>query len=224
MGKEPPGILRFGAFEADLGTGELRRGGSRVRLQEQPFQVLRALLERPGKLVTRQELRERIWPAAVFVDFEVGLNRAVNRLRRALSDTADSPRFVETLPRRGYRFIAAVEGRPSATTPVSAAACYVNWRSRDFPLCDGENVVGRGEEAAVSVDTHGVSRRHARIMVSGRTATVEDLGSKNGTSLNGRRVEGPTPLASGDEIQVGSALMVFWTRSPGRPTSSLRRQ
>lgn len=222
MKTEHPQVVRFGAFEADLGTGELRRGGSRVKLQEQPFQVLRALLEQPGELVTRRELRARIWPAAVFVDFEVGLNRAVNRLRRALSDAAERPRFVETLPGRGYRFIAPVEGR-LAPAPASPAVCHVNWRSEDLPLRDGENVVGRGEDAAVPVDAHGVSRRHARIVVSGRTATLEDLGSKNGTFLNGRRLEGPAPLGSGDEIQLGSALMVFWTRSPRRPTSSLRR-
>src|SRR6185503_16551355 len=100
--------IRFGAFELDLRTGELRKAGIRVNLPEQPFQVLKALLDRPGDLVTREELRQRLWPAETFVDFEHGLNAAVRRLRDALGDSADAPRFVETLPRRGYRFIAPV--------------------------------------------------------------------------------------------------------------------
>jgi DNA-binding winged helix-turn-helix (wHTH) protein len=101
--------LRFGAFEADLQTGELRRSGLRVRVQDQPFLVLAALLERPGQLVTRDELRQRIWAADTFVDFDRGLNKAMNRLREALGDPAEIPQFIETLPRRGYRFIAQVE-------------------------------------------------------------------------------------------------------------------
>src|SRR4249919_2157278 len=103
-----PGRLRFGIFEADLGTGELRRRGVRIRLQEQPFQVLAVLLTRPGELVTRDELRGRLWTADTFVDFEHGLNKAINKIREALGDSAESPRFIETVPRRGYRFIADV--------------------------------------------------------------------------------------------------------------------
>lgn len=100
--------IRFGNFEADLETGELRREGARIRLQLQPFQVLAALLARPGQLVSRDELRERIWQDGTFVDFERGLNKAVNRLREVLGDSAGAPRFIETLPKRGYRFIAPI--------------------------------------------------------------------------------------------------------------------
>jgi TolB-like protein/DNA-binding winged helix-turn-helix (wHTH) protein len=102
------GRLRFGIFEADLATGELRKRGVRIRLQEQPFQVLSVLLTRPGDLVTRDELRSRLWTADTFVDFEHGLNKAINKIREALGDSAESPRFIETVPRRGYRFIADV--------------------------------------------------------------------------------------------------------------------
>src|SRR6266849_3492469 len=98
-------IVRFGVFEVDLKAGELRRSGLRVKLQEQPLRVLTALLEHPGEVVTREELRSRLWPADTFVDFDHGLNAAVKRLRDALGDDSDSPRFVETVPRRGYRFI-----------------------------------------------------------------------------------------------------------------------
>jgi len=104
-----PGIsargFRFGVFEANLHSGELRKHGIRIRLQEQPFQILALLLERPGELVTREELRQRLWPSDTFVDFDHGLNTAVNKLREALSDSAATPRFVETLARRGYRYI-----------------------------------------------------------------------------------------------------------------------
>ncbi len=105
--KQPP--IRFGIFEVDLQAGELRRQGFRVKVQEQPFQILAMLLERPGEVVTREEIQRRLWPADTFVDFDRGLNRATNRLRESLGDGADSPRFIETLPRRGYRFIAPVE-------------------------------------------------------------------------------------------------------------------
>ena len=110
-----PVRLRFGVFEVDLRAGELRKQGVRLRLQEQPFQVLAMLLERPGETVTREELRNRLWTADTFVDFDHGVNKAVNRIREALGDSATSPRFVETVARRGYRFLAdvtIVEGAP----------------------------------------------------------------------------------------------------------------
>ena len=109
-----PVRLRFGVFEVDLRAGELRKHGVRLRLQEQPFQVLAMLLERPGETVTRDELRNRLWTADTFVDFDQGVNKAVNRIRDALGDSATSPRFVETVARRGYRFIADVSAVESA--------------------------------------------------------------------------------------------------------------
>src|SRR5690348_6256887 len=93
--------LRFGDFEVDLVSGELRKFGTRIKLQDQPFKVLSILLASPGEIVTREELQERIWPANTFVDFDQSLNKAINKIREALSDSADGPRFVETLPRRG---------------------------------------------------------------------------------------------------------------------------
>src|SRR3984957_5914554 len=104
-----PELLRFGIFELDLRTGELRKNGLRVRLQEQPFQVLAMLLEQPGQIVSREELQKKLWPADTFVDFDHGLNKAINKVRDALGDSPDSPRFVETIARRGYRFLAEVK-------------------------------------------------------------------------------------------------------------------
>src|SRR5436853_2632693 len=110
MGSEPsPRLIRFGVFELDLRSGELQRQGRKIRLEGQPVQVLICLLENPGELVTREELHRKLWPTDTFVNFEHGLNAAVKRLRQALNDAADNPRFVETLPRRGYRFIAPIQ-------------------------------------------------------------------------------------------------------------------
>ena len=126
MRNECAEILRFGTFEVDLRSGEVRRQGVRIKLQEQPFHVLTVLLQRPGEVVTREELRNQNWPPDTFVDFDNSLNTAINKLREALGDSADSPRFIETLPRRGYRFIAqvtGVDGTARGTVPgVGAAA------------------------------------------------------------------------------------------------------
>jgi TolB-like protein/DNA-binding winged helix-turn-helix (wHTH) protein/Tfp pilus assembly protein PilF len=108
-------LIRFGAYELDIRAGELRKSGIRIKLQEQPLLVLQALLENPGAVLTRDDLQKKIWPADTFVDFDHGLHAAVNRLRAALNDSADNPRYVETVGRRGYRFIGQVENRPTET-------------------------------------------------------------------------------------------------------------
>lgn len=125
--------VRAGLFDVDLGVGELRKNGIRVPLQEQPFRVLSVLLERPGEMVTREQLQERLWPADTFVGFDEGINTAIRKLRQAFGDSADNPRFIETLPRRGYRFIAPVSESPR---PDAVAA-----------LIDRAPVAGREEDA-----------------------------------------------------------------------------
>jgi eukaryotic-like serine/threonine-protein kinase len=115
------GVVRFGVFEADLKAGELRKNGLKIRLPGQPFEVLAMMLERPGEVVTREELQKRLWPDGTFVDFDHSLNNAINKIREALGDSAESPRFVETLSRRGYRFIAPVERLDLQSAPASVA-------------------------------------------------------------------------------------------------------
>src|SRR5947208_10821489 len=117
---ERPRCLRFGVFEVDLRTGQLTKSGLRLRLQEQPFQVLAMLVERPGELVTREELRSRLWPRTT-VDFDNGLNKAINKLREALGDSAENARFVETVARRGYRFLADVQAIDTPSRQPEAA-------------------------------------------------------------------------------------------------------
>jgi eukaryotic-like serine/threonine-protein kinase len=124
-------ILRFGVFEVDVRAGELRKQGVRIKLQEQPFHVLTVLLQRPGEVVTREELRSENWSADTFVDFDNSLNTAINKLREALGDSADNPRFIETLPRRGYRFIASVrsEDREASATGAAAVSDKRAWKT-----------------------------------------------------------------------------------------------
>jgi len=123
----PARRYRFGTFEANAATGELRKQGTRIRLKAQPFQLLCLLLDRPGQLLTREEIARALWPEGTFVDFDHGVNSAINRIREALGDTAGNPRFVETLARRGYRFVAPVEqfplapDAPALTPPASPA-------------------------------------------------------------------------------------------------------
>src|SRR6202045_5161915 len=117
---QPASVWRFGTFEVDVRVGELRNQGVRIKLQEQPLLVLKVLLGRPGEIVTRDELRSQIWSADTFVDFDNSLNTAINKLREALGDSADNPRFIETLPRQGYRFVAPVTGVDGTTRGTAA--------------------------------------------------------------------------------------------------------
>ena len=120
--------VRFGSFEVDLRAGEVRKEGSKIKLQDQPFQILALLLERPGQVVTREELQSRLWPSDTFVDFDHSLNKSINKLREALGDSAENPRFVETLPRRGYRFLGVVNGSHAAAPqrggPIDSIAVF----------------------------------------------------------------------------------------------------
>src|SRR6266404_2561460 len=122
-----PQTRRFGVFEVDLRAAELRKRGVRIKLQEQPFRILSLLLEHPGEVVTREELREKLWPAHTFVDFDRSLNKAMTKLRSALADSAENPRYVETVPRHGYRFLASVR-----TDSEGTAAKNGDSRAQDF--------------------------------------------------------------------------------------------
>lgn len=126
MAQNSTRVARFGVFELDLSAGELRKNGVKLRLQEQPFQVLALLLERSGEVVTREELQQKLWPTDTFVDFDHSLNTAINKVREALGDSASSPRYVETLARRGYRFIAPVQSPADAHAPDEPSPETIN--------------------------------------------------------------------------------------------------
>lgn len=153
--QKPDRLIRFGVFEFDRHSGDLRKDGvARPRLQGQPLDVLLQLLERPGEIVTRDELRQRLWPADTFVDFDHSLNTAVNKLREALEDSASNPRFVQTLARRGYRFIAPVDSRQVAF-------------GSDAPeVSDGFAASPRAKLLSDPRDLPGVPRATARLLFS----------------------------------------------------------
>ena len=134
-------VVRFGVFEVDLRAGELFKQGIKIKLQQQPFRVLARLLEHPGEVVTREDLRQAIWPAGTFVEFDVGVDAAVHKLRAALGDSAENPRLVETLPRRGYRFIEAVDGVVASEKPSDSALQAVSIPKRKPLLWAGAMAV-----------------------------------------------------------------------------------
>src|SRR5437879_3377831 len=173
-------ILRFGVFEVDVCAGELRKQGVRIKLQEQPFHVLTVLLQRPDEVVTREELRSENWPADTFVDFDNSLNTAINKLREALGDSADNPRFIETLPRRGYRFIAPVTG-VDGTTRGTATGASVPWRPSNRKI-----VV----TAAIAVLAAGIAggllfwrARQARRLTEKDTIVLGDFANSTGDAV-----------------------------------------
>jgi DNA-binding winged helix-turn-helix (wHTH) protein len=215
----PPGrIARFGAFDLDARTGELRKLGVRIRLQEQPFQLLAILVERAGDLVTRNELRGRLWTASTTIAFDQAVNNAVAKIRTALGDSAESPRFVETLARRGYRFMENVDWvgdpadaplpQPTPAPAARAAILRLTTDDRTVVLTEGIHIVGRDPDASVWIDSAVVSRRHARLVVQRDGITIEDLDSRNGTFVNGTRVAGLSALAHGDQICIATHALV----------------
>lgn len=149
-------VVRFSAYEVHLRAGELYRAGRKIRLQVQPFHVLVILLEHPGEVVAREELQKRLWPADTFVDFDHSLNTAIKKLRQALSDDKKKPRFIETLPKRGYRFIGTLEKTAGPSAPLQTTSkAKSSWVGRVAKI----STDGRSNFALVSVDNESASER-----------------------------------------------------------------
>ena len=198
-------MARFGEFLFDAEARELRRGRKPVHLSPKAFRLLKLLVENAPKAVSKASLYESLWPN-VFVE-ESNLKSLVSELRAALGEDGRSPRFLKTVYGFGYAFRFDVISLP--------ARFRVTHLAREFELLQGENVLGRDSEASIVISMKSISRRHARIVVSGDLATLEDLGSKNGTWLKGRRVEGRVELADRDEIRLGSVPLVFHVTPAG---------
>jgi DNA-binding winged helix-turn-helix (wHTH) protein len=215
--------LAFGQFTFDSGTRELREDGAAVHLSPKAFDLLQLLLEQRPEVVRKAEVHERIWPGT-FVH-EANLNVVVAEIRRVLGDDSRAPRIVRTVHRIGYAFSGtAVEAPASAAgrKPASYCRCWLAWNDKTFPLVDGENIVGRDPRCTVWLDVSGVSRRHARIFVTGDTVMLEDLGSSNGTFVRRRKVASPCSLVDRDLVDVGSATMEFRMWSDERPPKTER--
>ncbi len=191
--------FRVGDWLVAPGLNRLSQGGEKVQIELKLMEVLVHLAERPGELVSKRDLVDAVWQVEVVSDGT--LTRAIALLRKALGDDARHPRYIETIPKRGYRFIAPVE--PVDAKLSGTLRFKLETPDGEVPLIHGDNIIGRDPEAIIRIDLGGVSRRHARIIVDGTNVTLEDLGSKNGTYLRGRRVDRPTHLAHGDEIRIG---------------------
>ena len=201
-----PRCYVFGPFRLDLRGGELLRDNIAVALEPKVFALLAYLVDHCGQVVSRQELLDAIWPDAHVTD--ASLSQAVAALRQALKDKARQPRFIATLPRRGYKFIGDVaEEKPERAAKF--VVYHVIYGLQDFILASGENIIGRAGDAAVRIRSDEVSRHHARIVVSSSGATIEDLGSMNGTLVRGERIERPCDLRDGDEIMIGGLPLSF---------------
>lgn len=201
--------VAFGLFLLDTGTRELLRQGQPVHLTPKAFHLLEILLTERPKAVAKRVLMERLWPD-VYVA-ETNLASLAAELREALEDNARAPRFLRTVHRFGYAFCG--EARPEtgggARTPAAAVHHRLILGTREVALSEGENLLGRDPAAAVLLDHASVSRRHARIQVEGTAATLEDLGSKNGTSINGKSLRGGAPLSDRDELRLGSIKLTY---------------
>ena len=208
------GRFRFGEFVFDGGTRQLLERGQPLSLSPKAFDLLGALLASRPRVVSGKDLLAFLWPDTFVVRTSVA--RLVNEVRQALGDDPRQPLFVRTVHRFGYAFAGEAVAEDAPAPPASG--CRLLWGPLSIPLAPGENLVGRGPEAAVSIPSGKVSRRHARILVAGTRAVLEDLRSRNGTFIGKRRVDAPTTLADGDEITIGPAVLVFVSELPSGPT------
>lgn len=208
-------LVQFGEFALDRDGRRLLRCGHAIHVGPKAFDLLDLLLTHRPRVVSKQRIRDRLWPST-FVSESTFLTVATE-LRSALGDDARRPRFVRTVRGFGYAFCG--EARESEE-PVTAPARQLRLvlEDREIPLRPGENVLGRVEEGVAWIDSPWVSRRHARIVVAGQAASLEDLGSKNGTFLRGKRISGPQPLSDGDEICLGRVTMIFRVSRAGKST------
>ena len=201
--------VRFGAFVLDTETRELTRDGAVQSLTAKAFDLLAMLVANRPRIVSKADLQERLWPDRFVV--EKNLANLVGEIRAALGENASAPRFIRTTHRIGYAFREAGETKaPRVLTPAPGRrACRLIWQNQRLTLDDGDHVLGREPAADIYLDATNVSRRHAVIRIADGAATLEDLGSKNGTFIGGRRVDAVTALSDGDRIQIGAVEMTF---------------
>ena len=192
--------------------GRIVRGRVVVDLRPRVMDVLVVLAKRVGDVVSKRELVDSVWQSGFIADNTI--NHCIKELREQLGDSTSPPRFVQTIPRRGYRLVGCVR----AVSPddlklgIEAARCVLEAARWNAFLLVGDNLIGRGGEAHIVIESPRVSRHHARITVTDAGVIVEDLGSKNGTFVGDRRIDRPTPLADGDELGIGDVQLVFHAR------------
>lgn len=206
--------LRFGSFTVDTERRELRRDSELLHLPPKPFQLLELLIENRPKAVAQQVLYDTLWPGT-FVE-PSNIHNLIHQIRDALEDRDQD--MIRTIYGFGFAFAAVAVTDEVHLSPV--------WQivigDREIDLGEGENIVGRERNVAVRIDSPSISRSHARIIVSGDGATIEDLGSKNGTALNGRRIRNARPIADGDRVTFGTIAGVFHALRTVKSTETVR--
>jgi DNA-binding winged helix-turn-helix (wHTH) protein len=196
--------IDFGDVVVDTRTRELTRAGQPVPLSPKAFELLLLLIESRPQAVSKQALQDRLWPDTFVV--EKNLANLVAEIRRALGDTPSSPRFIRTVQRFGY----ALRDAAPAAAPASvrdSGGIRLTWRGGEATLGEGEHIIGRTPEAAVCLEAESVSRRHALITVTGMSATIEDLGSKNGTAIGSRKITTAAAIDHGDRLGIGEIVL-----------------
>lgn len=213
----------FASFVLDLDTRELRHAGNAIPLSPKAYQLLEVLVVNTPKALSKSELQERLWPDTFVL--EKNLVNLVAEIREAIGDDAARPRFIRTVRRFGYAFRDSTSQASSDALPRGRADVRfrVAWPGGRVGLSDGEHVLGRDPDLELFVDSPDVSRRHARIIIAGDEATIEDLDSKNGTFIADRRVDASARLVDGDSIRVGSIELTFTAvRSRGSTATQQR--
>lgn len=211
---------KFGRYTLNTATRQVLGDSQEIHLSPKAYDLLLALVENHHRALSKTELQERLWPAT-FVE-ETNLATLVAEIRRTLKDTAHAPTLIRTMYGFGYRFVASVtEVHAPRRRGGAGVRPFLVVGGRHVTLADEENVIGRAEDATVWIDSAGVSRHHARIVVSEDAATVEDLGSKNGTFVGTEAVTAPRRLSDGDEIRVGPVTLIFRTAPIARSTETV---
>ena len=204
----------FGDFTLDGDLRRLHGPSGEIHLSPKAFDLLLLLVENRSRVISKGELHQRLWPDTFVVD--TNLAGLIAEIRNALGDDAKEPRFVRTAHRVGYAFAADVVDTRDAPSPaICASLCWLIMDGRRIPLQPGDNILGRDGDGGLSIESPSVSRRHARISVANERATIDDLGSKNGTYVRGERIANPVPLHDGDEVRIGSVVLQF-RQPPGR--------
>jgi DNA-binding winged helix-turn-helix (wHTH) protein len=210
-------VVRFAEFTLDTDTRQVLGTDGELHLSPKAYELLTILVESRPRALSKNELIERLWPAT-FVS-EVNLASLIAEIREALGDDARKPRFIRTAHRFGYAFCGTTSDAPRDGT-ADTTFCWLLMGGRRLPLRPGDNILGREPEDGVNLDSPTVSRRHARISISGADAVLEDLGSKNGTFVGGEPVSTAVQLKDGDEIRTGSVVCRFRMTSRKGPTAT----
>lgn len=211
---------QFGAFTLDSDTRRLLKDRQEVHLTPKAFELLLLLVENRSHAMSKADLHQRLWPSTYVA--ETNLAGLIVELRRALADSPGRPRYIRTMHRFGYWFVGSVAQEERTAVVRPRIKYWLVWETRQIPLAEGDNIVGRGEDADVWINAAGVSRHHARVTLAAGGVTVEDLGSKNGTYVRGRRVSSPSTIADGDQIRVGSVVITLRIPPPAASTETAR--